>query len=440
MRRLPLALVCALAATALPIQAATAQECLPAGGQAVPRPAPPEGDFEITGAGWGHGVGMSQYGAQGAARLGCDDETILRTYFPGVEVASTSLPANIRVNLATAATILTVEALDGPVPWQLCTNGACQDLPVVQPQGASWTVRVDDNAGYEVSDAEDRPVWAGGDRNALLVARHDGTVIRVPDTGHRYRWGVLELDSVAYDAGPAMFANLDIAPFDRYLYGLGEVPSSWPDEALQAQVIAARSYALVRRETHNGGREDCRCHVYATVVDQVYSGWDKEAEYGGERWVAAVDATRAADFSSAQTMRYQGSTAEGFYSSTHGGHSESSAFTWGGAVAYLQPVDDSRWESASDSAEAGVRSWALSVNAEQLGQAAGVGVATDVELPEPKGAAGRVGHPDRGYGGVVVTGTTGSATLSGDYLRRALGLRSTLFDIRPGATLAQPEP
>ncbi|MDP8969630.1 MAG: SpoIID/LytB domain-containing protein, partial [Actinomycetota bacterium] len=439
MRRVVLAVVGALIAGLLPAAAATAQQCQPAGGQSVPRPIPPEGDFQVTGAGWGHGVGLSQYGAQGAAKLGCDAATILQTYFPGVQVAPTSLPPNIRVNLFTAATRLTVEALDGAVPWRLCTDGVCQDLPT-QPRGATWTVEVLPDAKYAIADSG-RLVWSGGDRYALLRADFDGTVVRVPEARHRYRWGALELDSVARDPGAAMFANLDIAPFDRYLYGLAEVPSSWPAEALKAQVIAARSYALVRREAYNGRRETCRCDVYATVSDQVYSGWDKEAEAGyGQRWVDAVDATRAADFSSALTMRYEGRTADAFYSSTHGGHSESSAFTWGGAVPYLQPVDDSRWELASDSAEAGVRSWALSVSAQQLGQAAGVGVATDVRLPEPKGAAGRVGHPDRGYGGVVVTGTTGTRTLSGDQLRRGLGLRSTLFDIRPGGPVDQPSP
>ena len=80
----------------------------------------------------------------------------------------------------------------------------------------------------------------------------------------------------------------------------------------------------------------CRCDVYDSTSDQVYSGYLKESEGTyGPRWVAAVDATAG------QTMRYGGKTAVGYYSSSHGGHSESNAFVWGsGQVPYLRAVDD----------------------------------------------------------------------------------------------------
>jgi ell wall binding domain 2 (CWB2) len=146
------------------------------------------------------------------------------------------------------------------------------------------------------------------------------------------------------------------------------------------------------------------------------------------------------DATAGVTLRYGGRVANALYSSTHGGHSESARFVFGGDRSYLRPVDDSRWEMASDSAKTGVRSWALAVSADQLGAAAGVGRAESVIMLEPRGAAGRVGDPARGYGGVRIEGTDGSKVLSGDALRRALQLPSTLFDIVGGASAAPARP
>ena len=423
------ALVGGLLAPALP---AAAAGCPAAGGSVIPRAVPPAGDFGISGGGWGHGAGMSQYGAQGAALLGCDAETILTTYFPGTSVETAPMPSAVRVSVATAAATLAVEAQSGAVPWEVCNPG-CSALPRSQPAGTTWTAAVRSDGSYELRDAAG-VVWSGGDRFALVRARFDGTVIRLPVTGNRYKWGFLELDSFV-ESAPAMFATLEIGPFDKYVYGLGEVPSSWPEESLQAQAIAARSYAVVRRENYGGQRNGCRCDVYATTRDQVYIGYDKEAEPRyGERWVAAVDATRSSDFRSAQLLRHAGRTADAYYSSSHGGYSESGRFSFGGDVAYLRPVDDSRWDLASSNP---YRTWATSVSADRLGEIAGVGRATAVEHLQPAGVAGRVGDPARGFGGLRVTGAGGSRVVSGDTIRRALGLRSTLFAIVPSG---QPVP
>jgi stage II sporulation protein D len=268
-----LAVVAAIVAAVMPAMPVAAADCQPAGGEAIPRPPAPPGDFQITGAGWGHGAGMSQYGAQGAARLGCDAHTILRTYYPGADVASTEMPGAIRVALDTGALAVPVEALTADVPWELCAASACTPLPESQPAESIWTVAVQADGSYQVTDGGVER-WRGGDRDHVLRVPHDGTVVRLPTTGRSYRWGVLEFDSVP--AGPAwvMLVNAELA-FERYLYGVAEVPSSWPAAALEAQAIAARSYALSRREGYGGERPGCRCDVYATTLDQVYAGYDK---------------------------------------------------------------------------------------------------------------------------------------------------------------------
>lgn len=420
------ALVGVLLAPAAPSVAA-GEDCPPSGGVTVSRSPAREGDFHFTGGGWGHGVGMSQYGARGAALLGCGPGQILKAYFPGTTVADTPGTRRIRVSLSTSAASLSVRTLAGAVPWRLCADGRCRTV-ASQPGGAEWRVRVLADGSYRLVDGA-TVRWRGGDAGRLLKAslgpRPWGERIVRLGSGARYRWGTLELDSVrATDA--RAYVNLAL-PLERYLYGLGEMPSSWPTAALRAQAVAGRTYALRRVQAHHGDRPGCRCDVYATTVDQAYVGYDKEAEPGGygARWVAAVQATGG------RTLRWRGETAQVFYSSSHGGWSESSLFVWGGDVPYLRAVDDRRWEVASGNP---LSSWTRSYGAGALGSLLGVGTVRRVELPAPRGAGDRVGDPSRGYGGVRVVGTTGTRVLSGDAVRQRLGLPSTLFRAGPVAS------
>ena len=442
---LPLLLLAGL--LGLPAGPAAAQTagCTPAGGQPIPDPSTiPSGDFVVIGGGWGHGVGMSQYGAQGAAKLGCTSHQILQTYYPGVTVGQApTLPETFRVSLwperpgGTPVPAICLRAHTGTPAWQKPDGTS-----VTQPNGSLWRVDVLADGSYRIrefsavdacragTEGTGTEVWAGGSAGSLLRVPLDGPPIvqltsKSTNTtygeGRPYADGTMEFFSVA----GATYLTLQIDTADgvnaleRYLRGLSEMPSSWEPAALQAQAITGRSYAQDKWEAFKGNRGGCRCDVYDSTSDQVYSGYLKESEAGyGHRWVAAVQQTAG------QTMRYGGKTAVGYYSSSHGGHSESNAFVWGsGQVPYLQPVDDSRWDLASPNP---LRRWAAAFSKEQVGSAFGVGTATRVELLEPRGAMGRVGNPSQGYGGVRITGTGGTKTVSGDAFRIALGLRSTL--------------
>ncbi len=415
------------------------QGCLPAGGQAIADPEIPDGDFVVVGGGWGHGAGMSQYGAQGAGRLGCSAEQILTTYFPGTALGTVAMPERVVIGLGTGVTSTRITAEAGTIPWELChyQTGECTDIGAQQAPGAVWTVTILSDARYRITDASGALVFEGGSFELNLRALLSPTTdvdrrVGVSTTGHTYRWGVLQIDSVQSAASDA-FLTIDIPSMDLYLRGLAEVPASWPAGTLQAQAISGRSYAT-NRITRLGIRDSCRCNLLSTPADQNYEGYDYESAdaRGGGSWRAAVEAT------SATVLLADGAIAETFYSSSHGGHSESSAFVFGGALSYVQPVDDSRWDLASSNP---LRRWTKPVSAADLGAAAGVGTATAVELLEPRGAAGRVGNPARGWGGVRITGTSGSAVLSGDQVKSRLGLRSTLFDIRvPGGQSPAPGP
>lgn len=464
-RRTVLLLTAALLAGLLPpAPEAAAATCLPAGGVAIPAAAPADADFSVLGRGWGHGAGMSQYGAYGAALLGCDAPTIVQTYYPGVQVAAApTLPESFRVSLwpdrpgaAGGGPVqrIRVVAHTGELAWKT------PDGSLTQPNKAKWIIEAAGGGPVRIIDeaVPETPVWEGG---------ADGTVVRVPidgkiaqlsskstntqwADGRPYAHGTFEFRSTGN--GVALVVQIDTAngvnALERYLRGLSEMPSSWDSAALQAQAITGRSYALDRWESYNGGRAGCACDVYDSVYDQAYSGYLKESEgenaVFGKRWVEAVNATAG------RTMRYEGATATGYYSSSHGGHSESSRFVFGGgSIPYLQPVDDSRWETAlRDSGSRGKNpnlAWTTGLSKQQVAAALdqaglGVGEVRAIGLPEPKGAMGRVGRPDLGFGGVHITGSTGTRTVSGDRFRSLLGLRSTLFTIVPRDTAPPPPP
>ena len=127
---------------------------------------------------------------------------------------------------------------------------------------------------------------------------------------------------------------------DEYLRGLGEMPSSWPAAALQAQVDAARSYALVKYA--RGLHAVCNCEIDSgngPFHDQNFVGYSKESGVDGNLWDAAVAATDRGPHR-AEVVTYGGAVAETFYFASSGGRTENAVDVWGTAVPYLRSVDD----------------------------------------------------------------------------------------------------
>jgi stage II sporulation protein D len=187
---------------------------------------------------------------------------------------------------------------------------------------------------------------------------------------------------------------------EAYLYGVvgSEMPASWPLEALKAQAVAARSYALYRRDRTQGQLFD----VGVTTAHQVYRGLAGEAPSVH----AAVNATQG------QVLTHGGRIVEAVFHSSSGGHTENSEDIWQRPSPYLRGVADF-------DQEAPVFRWSETFSAQQLAQRiTGIGqlqsVATERTTPR-----GRVVS-------IRLQGTQGSRTLTGPELRQALGLRSTL--------------
>jgi SpoIID/LytB domain protein len=122
-------------------------------------------------------------------------------------------------------------------------------------------------------------------------------------------------------------------PFDRYLEGIAEVPPSWPREALEAQAIAARSYALATTGWDGAEGQTLDTPICATTACQVYRGIPVPRVPGIRRWYRAVQRTTG------KVLLFRGRPAETVYFSTSNGHTYGNEDVFGSApLPYLRPV------------------------------------------------------------------------------------------------------
>lgn len=190
---------------------------------------------------------------------------------------------------------------------------------------------------------------------------------------------------------------------DQYLYSVigSEMSPSWPQEALKAQAVAARTYALYKRSESANSIYD----VGDTVKWQVYKGLETEAQSTH----TAVNATTG------QVLTYAGNVILAVFHSSSGGHTENVEDVWSKPLAYLRGVPDY-------DIGAPVYQWTESFSGSQLGRRiSGVGTVTAM-TPERTTPHGRVVT-------MLVKGTGGSKRVSGNDIRQALGLKSTLFTV-----------
>ena len=301
----------------------------------------PNPDVVLRGSGWGHGVGMSQYGAYAQSRAGRGYRQILSHYYSGITVGTAQLPADVRVGLATSMTYSNVDAVTGAVPWKAWMGGRWQTR--WQPKGTTWQVSRTPAGAFSLKQGSTE-VWRvaaprlfaafnwGNPASSPIIEAYN------PNYGGRseYRWGRLEYTRAVTDPS-ALNLVLHIPSLELYLRGLGEVPASWGASggmaALQAQAVVARSYAAVLRGSYE---DSCRCHLLATPANQVYRGWDHEGGSYGSTWVRAVQGTAGV------VAKHDGTPISAFYSSSHGGSSENSEDSWAysASLPYLRAVAD----------------------------------------------------------------------------------------------------
>ena len=282
-----------------PVSPAAVAGCPELGGAAIP-PATASGDVVFRGGGWGHGLGMSQYGAQGAALLGCTYDQILSRYYAGTEVGTRPMTDSVRLRMLEGGYRVDVRAVDGALTWVLpeCVplsrlSGPTPDAPrcpPVQPKGASWQLTPVDPLDVAVRALGPR----GHPEGRRLAGRHrpssrcdcSSPASRRPasrpgaarsiylERWLRWDWTpLLDARRQAPRRGAVHRARAPSGPqMDKYLWGIAEVPASFPAEALKAQAVAARTYAAKRT-----GRV-----LMPTPADQNYTG-SEEGDRGHRR-------------------------------------------------------------------------------------------------------------------------------------------------------------
>jgi SpoIID/LytB domain protein len=369
--------------------------------------------FTFYGSGFGHGLGMSQWGAYGLAQEGWAHKKILTHFYSGTVVKqAASPPRNLRIGLTQGETSVHLTAEGGPATLRLDDQKTGPEVGTI-PKGETWIVRevrgayrVLNSAGHRVGGKD----WGGSARDLFLNYADAGARVRSPEAGATYNRGFIEFNLYACGGASCAMRMILIVPPEGYLMGLGEVPSSWPMAALRAQVVAARSYAFNKVESGQH-RSGCNCGLYDSSLDQVYMGWLKEGGSLGERWVRSVRQTDN------QIVESSGDVIPAFYTSSDGGHTENNENVWGGTpLPYLRGVCDPGDYTAANPS----RVWKVAYSA---------GTVTN----RLAGYTGNIGTVKafkdvvRGVSGRIITvrvqGGSGSDVITGAQFRAGLGLK-----------------
>lgn len=258
----------------------------------------------VHGRGFGHGVGMSAYGAYGFAKHGKGYRFILGHYYRGTSIGTLDKPRVVRVLLDISPTDVEFSGATSACGERLTPSRSYE----AHRNGGAVVLR--SSGGKRLANCG-RKLRAAG-RGKIAIAGH-GT----------YR-GALETVPTESDAGSLNIVNA--LAIEQYAKGVmpNEVPPSWPMEELKAHALAVRSIAITGDVGGNG------FDVYSDTRSQVYEGL--ESEYA--RTNEAVAATRG------QVVTYKGEVAQTFYSACSGGHTESVENVFGTAIPYLVGVPD----------------------------------------------------------------------------------------------------
>ncbi|HEX3802574.1 MAG TPA: SpoIID/LytB domain-containing protein [Solirubrobacteraceae bacterium] len=343
---------------------------------------PSAAGFDVTGAGFGHGVGMSQYGAAGFALHGYTYGEILSHYYSETTLGDVSPKRTVTVLLHQgAATFSGASAIAGSPTKKLNPK---LNYGVI-PHGSELRIIT----GGRTVGTFAAPVTVRGKGSGPLTlvgqGAYDGAfVFRPNNTG-----GVMTVNSV---------------PLDSYVRGVitAEMPASWPMQALEAQAVAARTYAITAAAVA------ADFDVYDNTQSQMYRGISSESPTGN----AAVAAT------SGKVVEYEGRPVVTYFFASSGGYTESLQNVWSGLApepwlhGVPDPYDDSygnpyyRWTDDYSLASAGRKLHNL-----YRGSLEGIKVTQTGVSPRVVRA--------------LVVGTDGASAVTGTKLQRLFGTRST---------------
>jgi stage II sporulation protein D len=368
------------------------------------------GGFTIKGSGFGHGHGMSQYGAYGAARKGLTWEQILAFYYP--KTTLTPMPAgskikvwltadtdaDLRVKPAAGLTVSDSSSHREVLPagsaytqWRITRSGAGYALSY-RTSGGSWKKR---------TTALTSSTWSFSSSGKVL------TLVLPSGSTRQYR-GSIAL--VKRGTGGRTVNTVLLEDYVRAVVP-SEMPTSWLADAVRVQAVAARSYAVRTRDFSSYSGYD----ICDTTACQVYGGKSREDTRGD----AAVKATAG------MIVTYQGAVALTQFASSNGGALARSNLPY--LVAKRDPYDGVITSQA----------WSRTIKASAIAKVwPSVGTVQKLQVTSRDGSGpwgGRVGK-------IKITGSKGSVTVAGSTFQYRFGMRSSLYTVVGTTPQAGPTP
>jgi len=302
--------------------------------------------FAFQGSGYGHGVGMSQIGARAKALAGESATAILQYYYTGTAIETVTDTQILRINVGHLLTSAKLRSDSNGAQLQLFAG----DLGETQTAAPLATLASKTSLNLALTNNLIAISTTRGSKNTAVAT---GTTFTLRWTGTRYLEGPVTVLSLTtgntvnrYRHGQMSFKIIrdkvlgkrieiinSVRLQDEYLWGISEVPSSWPAAALEAQAIASRTYAYAKSFKL---RAACDCQLYGTISDQTFAGYSKESEPKfGELWKAAVNRTAGS------IITFAGAPITAYFTSSSGGATETSEHAWGTATPYTVSVSDS---------------------------------------------------------------------------------------------------
>ena len=382
-------------------------------------------NFSFTGSGYGHGVGMSQIGARAKALAGESATAILNYYYSGTKVETATDSQILRINIGHLLKSTKVRSDSTGAKLQLFAGA----LSETQTAEALLTLPSKTTLNIDLASNHLNVSTTRGSKTTQIT---NGKIFTLRWSGTRYMEGTPTVVSVTtntlvnkYRYGQIQFRVIkdkllgnrlaiinSVRLQDEYLWGIGEVPSSWPFAALQAQAIASRTYALAKSLRI---RTACNCHLYGSISDQSFVGFSKESEaIYGQFWKSAVDSTVG------QIITYDGLPITAHFTSSTGGATETSEHAWGTATPYTLSVSDTA--SADIKLNPNFATWSRQVNQSVIASAFLLPDVVSLQVL----SLNPVGTVDQ----IQATSSTGAtAILTGETFRSRSKLPSAWFSI-----------
>ena len=393
-------------------------------------------EFAITGAGYGHGVGLSQIGARSKALAGETATAILNYYYKDVVIQPLDDSKILRVNIGHLLSTARISTSTPDATLQIFSG----DIGDAQDVAPLAVIPVKSSLNFSILGSTVVPSVVVGKkisslpRNRVFTVRWSGTryapgVEGVVSLTHstltsRYRYGQMQFRAVkASTLGYRLEITNSVRLADEYLWGISEVPSSWPAAALEAQAIASRTYALNKAGIY---RAACDCDLYGEISDQKFLGYAKEMEKGwGKFWKAAVTNTAGL------TLTQNNLPISAYFGSSTGGLTETAMNAWGSDRSYTQIVADPG--SQDPKLNPNFYTWKRSVTQASVALAFALPDVLSLEVLS-KNASGTVAM-------IQATSSTGvQKSLRGETFRSRTRIPSAYFDLVGVQNAVEPTP